>query len=92
MTTAELRPSLELPSGPLPTGLRVAGRVVPGHGPRLDVLNPATGAVLAVVDSASPDDVEAAVRVAQETFDSGVWSRMPIHERSRIMHLSLIHI
>ncbi|MGH3315280.1 MAG: aldehyde dehydrogenase, partial [Nocardioidaceae bacterium] len=23
---------------------------------------------------------------AQETFDSGVWSRMPIHERSRVLH------
>jgi acyl-CoA reductase-like NAD-dependent aldehyde dehydrogenase len=86
MTTAETHPSLELPSGPLPTGLRLGGRVVDGNGPRLDVTNPATGDVLAVADSASGEDVETAVRIAQEAFDSGVWSRMAIHERARIMH------
>ncbi|WP_203784439.1 aldehyde dehydrogenase [Paractinoplanes rishiriensis] len=78
--------TLELSSGPLPTGLRIGGRVVTGRGPRLDVVNPATGGVLAVADSADPTDVEEAVRVAQATFDSGAWSRMPIHERSRILH------
>ncbi|MBL7258553.1 aldehyde dehydrogenase [Paractinoplanes lichenicola] len=70
----------------LPTGLRIGGKVVPGRGPRLDVLNPSTGGVLAVADSADEADVEDVIRVAQETFDSGVWSRMPIHERSRILH------
>ncbi len=86
MTTADIRPEVELPSGPLATGLRIGGRLVDGRGPRLDVLNPATGDVLAVADSADAADVEEVVRVAQETFDSGVWSRMPIHERSQIMH------
>ena len=86
MATADLRPTIELPSGPLATGLRVDGRVVEGQGPRLDVINPATGDVFAVVDSASLDDVETAVRIAQEAFDSGVWSRMAIHERARVMH------
>ncbi|MEU8804199.1 aldehyde dehydrogenase [Spirillospora sp. NPDC048819] len=86
MTTAEVRPTVELPSGPLPTGLRIGGRVVEGRGPRLDVVNPATGGLLAVADSADQADVEEAVRGAQEAFDSGVWSRMPIHERSRILH------
>ena len=86
MTTADTRPMVELPSGPLATGLRIGGRVVEGRGPHLDVLNPATGQVLAVADSADAADVEDAVRVAQETFDSGVWSRMPIHERARILH------
>ncbi len=86
MTTSDIRPSVELPSGPLPTGLRVGGRVVEGHGPRIDVLNPATGEVLAVTDSADEADLEEVLRIAQETFESGVWSRMPIHERSRILH------
>ncbi|MET8310873.1 aldehyde dehydrogenase [Micromonospora sp. NPDC005173] len=86
MTTAHIRPTVALPSGPLATGLRIGGRVVEGRGPRLDVVNPATGGVLAVADSADQADVEEAVRVAQAAFDSGVWSRMPIHERSRILH------
>ena len=86
MTTAQTRPTVELPSGTLATGLRIGGRVVEGRGPRLDVVNPATGEVLAVADSADQTDVDETVRVAQETFDSGVWSRMPIHERSRILH------
>ncbi|MBU2664060.1 aldehyde dehydrogenase [Actinoplanes bogorensis] len=70
----------------LPTGLRIGGRVVAGRGPRLDVINPTTGGVLAVADSADADDLEHVIGVAQRTFDSGVWSRMPIHERSRILH------
>ena len=92
MTTADLRPpssalaSVDLPSGPLPTGLRVGGQVRAGRGPRLDVLNPATGGVLAVAESADLEDVEDVVATAQETFDSGVWSRMPVHDRSRVLH------
>ncbi|GAB6987769.1 aldehyde dehydrogenase [Nocardioides pyridinolyticus] len=86
MTTTQTRPEVSLSTGSLPTGLRIGGRVVPGRGPGLDVVNPAIGEVLAVADSASQADVEDAVRVAQETFDSGVWSRMSIHERSHILH------
>jgi acyl-CoA reductase-like NAD-dependent aldehyde dehydrogenase len=86
MTTAEIPPAVDLPSGPLATGLRIGGRVVAGRGPRLDVVNPATGGLLAVADSADGADVEEAVRVAQDAVESGVWSRMPIHERSRILH------
>ena len=86
MTMTDDRPTVQLSTGPLPTGLRIGGRVVAGRGPTLEVLNPATGGVLAVADSASQDDVEETVRLAQETFDSGVWSRMPIHERSQVVH------
>ena len=86
MTTADIRPKVELPSGPLATGLRIGGRVVEGRGPRLDVVNPATGGVLAVADSADQADVEDAVDAARETFDSGVWAQMPIHDRARLMH------
>ncbi|WP_148575546.1 aldehyde dehydrogenase [Nocardioides caldifontis] len=86
MTMTDDRPTVQLSTGPLPTGLRVGGRVVAGRGPALDVVNPATGAVLAVADTASAADVEETVRIAQETFDSGVWSRMPIHERAQVLH------
>ena len=86
MTMADEESRVTLPTGDLATGLRVGGQVVPGSGPRLDVINPATGEVLAVADSASEADLDRAVGVAHETFESGVWSAMSIHERSRVMH------
>ncbi|MCW2836934.1 MAG: aldehyde dehydrogenase [Marmoricola sp.] len=76
----------QLPTGTLPTGLRVGGSVVAGSGDPIDVRNPATGAVLASVDSASLADIDHAVRVADATFRSGVWSEMPIHDRAQLMH------
>ncbi|MXG88651.1 aldehyde dehydrogenase family protein [Nocardioides sp. YIM 123512] len=66
--------------------LRIGGRQVPGHGEQLDVVDPATGEVLAVADTADTDDLELAVRTAQETFDAGTWSALPAHERSRVLH------
>jgi acyl-CoA reductase-like NAD-dependent aldehyde dehydrogenase len=93
MTTTTPRPAgrapgaaLELATGPLATGLRIGGSVVDGHGPRLDVHNPATGEVLVTVDSADADDIDRAVRVADETFRSGVWSAMPLHDRAQVLH------
>ncbi|MCW2807246.1 MAG: aldehyde dehydrogenase [Marmoricola sp.] len=76
----------QLPTGTLPTGLRVGGSVVAGNGDPIDVRNPATGAVLARVDSASLADIDHAVRVADATFRSGVWSEMAIHDRAQLMH------
>ena len=78
--------TLELPTGSLATGLRIGGEVVPGGAAPLEVLNPATGEVLAVVENADLADIDRAVRAAQEAFDSGVWSTMPIHDRARLMH------
>jgi acyl-CoA reductase-like NAD-dependent aldehyde dehydrogenase len=85
-TTTNISPDYQLPSGALPTGLRIGGAIVQGSSDRLDVRNPATGEVLATVESAGPDDIDRAVRVADETFRSGVWSEMPIHDRARVMH------
>jgi acyl-CoA reductase-like NAD-dependent aldehyde dehydrogenase len=76
---------VELPVASLPTGLRIGGQLLPGSAEPIDVLNPATGEVIASVAAADAADVDAAVRAAQETFRSGVWSRMAIHDRARIM-------
>jgi len=38
------------------------------------------------VASADAQDMRRAVRVADETFRSGVWSRMAIHDRAQAMH------
>ncbi len=78
--------TVELPAGRMTTGLRIGGEVTPGGAAPLEVLNPATGEVLAVVENADLDDIDRAVRTAHETFESGVWSTMPIHDRARLMH------
>jgi len=54
-------------------------------GEELDVRNPATGKVIAKVPSASREDVNAAVDAAREAFDKGVWSQLPVGERSKIL-------
>jgi acyl-CoA reductase-like NAD-dependent aldehyde dehydrogenase len=70
----------------LETGLRVGGKAVPGSATPLDVVNPATGRVMTRIECASGADMGRAVEVAHETFVSGVWSRMSIHDRAQIMH------
>ncbi|BCJ88551.1 aldehyde dehydrogenase family protein [Effusibacillus dendaii] len=54
-------------------------------GETFDVVNPATGAVVAKVAKATKQDAEEAIRVARETFDSGVWSRKKPQERAQVL-------
>jgi hypothetical protein len=49
------------------------------------VENPATGEALCTVHNSSDADVDHAVNVAHDTFTSGVWSRMDVRDRSKIM-------
>jgi phenylacetaldehyde dehydrogenase len=77
---------VDLPVASLPTGLRIGGELLPGRAEPIDVINPATGEVIAAVAAADAEDIDHAVRVADETFRSGVWSRMAIHDRARLLH------
>ncbi len=86
MTTSTTDPTVMLSTGPLPLGLRIGGEVRPGSAEPLPVRNPATGEVIALAENADESDVDLAVRVADETFRSGVWSRMPIHDRAQALH------
>ncbi|WP_020662074.1 aldehyde dehydrogenase family protein [Amycolatopsis benzoatilytica] len=54
-------------------------------GTRSDVLNPATGEVLATVAEAGPAEVDAAVRAARRAFDEGPWRRTTAAERGRLL-------
>ncbi|MEI3605991.1 aldehyde dehydrogenase [Pseudogracilibacillus sp. SE30717A] len=54
-------------------------------GETFDSLNPATNKKLATVANANIDDTKRAIDVAQRTFASGVWSNMPVEERSAIL-------
>jgi acyl-CoA reductase-like NAD-dependent aldehyde dehydrogenase len=67
-------------------GLLIDGEQRPGHGELLELINPATATVFARCHSASAQDTADAVTSARSAFDSGAWSQLPIHERSRILH------
>src|SRR5688572_28477645 len=68
-------------------GLLIGGKEVDAvNGGLLDVINPANGDVVARVGSASEADIDAAVIVARESFESGVWSEMPIWDRAKILN------
>lgn len=54
-------------------------------GETFDTVNPATNEKLASVAQANVEDANYAIEVAQKTFESGIWSEMPVAERSRIL-------
>jgi phenylacetaldehyde dehydrogenase len=74
------------PTGSLPTGLRIGGAVVEGRAAPIQVTNPATGKVFAEVASANEEDIDEAVRVADQTFRSDVWRDFPIQDRARLVN------
>ena len=87
MTLTTPPPSVvDLPTASLATGLRIGGKVLEGSAAPIKVVNPATGEVFASVACADAHDIDKAVRVADETFRCGVWSRMAIHDRAQLMH------
>lgn len=65
--------------------LFIDGRAVQAtSGETFESINPATGEVLAIVDHASDDDVDRAVRAARDAF--GTWSQMTGAQRGRILN------
>jgi acyl-CoA reductase-like NAD-dependent aldehyde dehydrogenase len=54
-------------------------------GERFQVLNPATGKVLAEVAKASKEDVDKAVKAAREAFESGPWPKTPPLRRAKLL-------
>ena len=67
----------------LPTRLFIDGAFVVGEGEAERVLNPATGALLAAVPEASPDQLHKAVSAAHRAFDG--WSETTPMERARML-------
>lgn len=54
-------------------------------GARRNVIDPATGRVIASVADASAHDVDLAVRAARRAFEDGPWPRMKPNERMKIL-------
>lgn len=68
-------------------GLFIDGREVPATRPDLlDVLNPATGEILAQISHASDEDVDRAVRSADAAFHSQEWGGMSNRTRARLIN------
>ena len=66
--------------------LFIDGRYVESlSGESFDTINPATNRKLATVANGGTADAKWAIDVAQRTFASGVWSNMPVEERSSIL-------
>ena len=66
--------------------LYIDGKWVPaGDGGTRDIINPADGSVVAVVDEATPADAVAAVSAARAAFDAGEWSATPVAQRSALL-------
>jgi betaine-aldehyde dehydrogenase len=66
--------------------LWIDGRRVPARSEKsVEVLNPATGEVLAEVAQADAADIDAAVAAAKRSFESGDWRRATPAERARVL-------
>ncbi|MAP64260.1 MAG: aldehyde dehydrogenase PuuC [Microbacterium sp.] len=63
----------------------VDGRIVPGHGEPIALSSPRDGRSLPLLATASPDDVDAAVRSARAAFEAGTFSRRAPRERGRML-------
>ena len=67
-------------------GLFIDGRQVPASIPDLlDVINPATGQLLAQISHANAQDVDRAVRSSHAAFESAEWSQMGNRTRARLI-------
>jgi acyl-CoA reductase-like NAD-dependent aldehyde dehydrogenase len=54
-------------------------------GERLDSKDPATGAVNGTIPKGAKADVDAAVKAARDSFESGVWRNMTPDDRGRFL-------
>jgi len=59
--------------------------VAPQSSATIDVLDPATGDVIARVPDANADDVDRAVRAARAAFDEGPWKDATAQDRGRVL-------
>ncbi|KAF7720885.1 Mitochondrial 10-formyltetrahydrofolate dehydrogenase [Apophysomyces ossiformis] len=67
------------------TYLFINNEFVPGHGPLIETINPATEEVICKVHSADEQDVDAAVKSAAECYKK-TWSKVAPAERGRLIN------
>ena len=66
----------------------LGGREYSGAGGEIDIINPATGSPMGILEQASEGQVQATVHSATQAFESGVWSRAPWAVRQRWLRSS----
>jgi phenylacetaldehyde dehydrogenase len=67
--------------------LFIDGRFVDAaSGHVMDIVNPASGAVIGHLAAAGAADVERAVASAQRAYDAGGWRDLSVHQRARILN------
>ena len=47
--------------------------------------NPANGQIVSKFAVASPDEIRDCTEFAQEVFESGIWSKAPVQQRSNVL-------
>src|SRR5207245_11624734 len=57
----------------------------PSH-EQIDVLNPATGEVIARIAHGTPQDVDRSIQSARRAFESKEWGGMEVHARARLVN------
>ncbi|KAI8144470.1 aldehyde dehydrogenase domain-containing protein [Fennellomyces sp. T-0311] len=67
------------------THLFINNEFVPGHGPTIETINPATEEVICAVHSADENDVNAAVDAATECYNN-VWRKVSPAERGKLIN------
>lgn len=68
-------------------GVYINGKeVFPSNDIFFDVEEPATGKYICKVASADEKTVNEAIEIAHKTFQSGIWSKMDVRERAKIMN------
>ncbi len=77
---AAIAADLTLPAAPF-----IDGKFRRGAGPMMATINPATGAPLVSISTATEQDVDLAVDKAREAFDQGRWARLHPSERKDVL-------
>ena len=65
------------------TQMLIDGRLLPGQGPREEIVDPATGTRIATVGEAAPEQVDAAVAAAERAFAG--WAATAPKDRARLL-------
>ncbi|MEY4358236.1 MAG: hypothetical protein RL469_1562 [Pseudomonadota bacterium] len=89
----ELAITRSFPTVPQVTSLIDGKHVAPrATGEDIEIVNPATEAVLTRLREADAEEVDAAVRSARRAFDQGPWPRMDINDRKDILYSIRDHL
>ena len=71
----------------VPERMRIGSDLVEAaSGETLEILNPATGALLTTTPAGGPEDIDRAVRAARRAFEDGPWPRLERSERAQVLH------